>query len=351
MFKKEKKDKKSKQEKSSRENKNQPTQWKQLIVFDGDALHDWVAVFRDTVLPDGSSIRVIQASWIEVELTHYHDGGPLLTVAPVRETLGEITRPNTLTVKPDFVIIRNQPRGPTPDSDRRNVLYGLMMSGVPSCNSLLSEYCQLERPIMFGALEEIKRRVGKDKFPLIPQNYYSTHRMMVIQDQFPAVIKIGHAHRGMGKLRAKDNDEFRDISTVVALHSDYCTAEPFIDSEYGLRVQKVGKAYRVYKKIYTGSGWKSQFGGADLQEIELEEKYKIWADECSKCFGGLDWFAVDALHGKDGQDYIIELNGAAIGFQAHRWEEDTLALKAHVLEKMFNLWPKKETKVETKEEK
>ncbi len=48
-----------------------------------------------------------------------------------------------------------------------------MHAGIPAMNSLASEYMNLERPIMFGALKEIKQRVGKDKFPLIDQNFYS----------------------------------------------------------------------------------------------------------------------------------------------------------------------------------
>ncbi len=55
----------------------------------------------------------------------------------------------------DFLLMRNQVRGPFPEQDRRNVLYGLMMAGVPSVNSLSSEYMNLERPIMYGALAEV----------------------------------------------------------------------------------------------------------------------------------------------------------------------------------------------------
>jgi hypothetical protein len=45
---------------------------------------------------------------------------------------------------------------------------------------------------------------------------------------------------------------------------NYCLATAF-----GIRVQKIGNNYRVYKKVHTGSGWKSHFGGADLQFLEL----------------------------------------------------------------------------------
>lgn len=43
------------------------------------------------------------------------------------------------------------------------------------------------------------------------------------------------------------------------------------------------------------------------------QRYKLWADECAKAFGGMDLLAVDALKAKDGKEYIIELNGTAIG--------------------------------------
>jgi hypothetical protein len=72
-----------------------------------------------------------------------------------------------------------------------------------------------------------------------------------------------------------------------------------------------------------------------LSEIECTPMFKLWADECSKCFGGLDVCAVDALKKKnpDGSiSYvIIELNGTACGFQSDSWLEDStrLAVELH----------------------
>lgn len=60
------------------------------------------------------------------------------------------------------------------------MLFGLMMGNVPSVNSLVSEYMNLERPIMYGALKEIQKRVGNDAFPLIDINYYSHYSMVTI---------------------------------------------------------------------------------------------------------------------------------------------------------------------------
>jgi len=164
--------------------------------------------------------------------------------------------------------------------------------------------------------------------------------MTIAPSAFPQVIKVSHAHRGMGKALLQNYDQFRDVATIMALHSDYCTTEPFITCDYGIRVQKVFNSYRVYKKVFTGSGWKSQFGGADLQEIPLTEEYKLWVDECAKIYGGMDLLAVDALHSKDGKDYILELNGTAIGILPKHWQEDTMIIREEVIKKMNSLYVK-----------
>jgi hypothetical protein len=42
---------------------------------------------------------------------------------------------------------------------------------------------------------------GHDAFPVIAQSYFSSYREMMYGNAFPAVIKIGHAHAGQGKMQ------------------------------------------------------------------------------------------------------------------------------------------------------
>ncbi|MFX0095498.1 MAG: hypothetical protein ACFFBD_27425, partial [Candidatus Hodarchaeota archaeon] len=123
-----------------------------------------------------------------------------------------------------------------------------------------------------------------------------------------------------------------DFSTIVALHSDYVTTEPFIENDYDLRIQKIGTHYRAFKR--TSFAWKKNVGGAIVEDIPITENYKLWADECSRFFGGLDILAVDAIHSVDEKEYILELNDTAIGLLPAYEKEDMKNIGDLVLQKM-----------------
>eukprot|EP01119_Soliformovum_irregulare_P022207 TRINITY_DN7550_c0_g2_i3.p1 TRINITY_DN7550_c0_g2~~TRINITY_DN7550_c0_g2_i3.p1 ORF type:complete len:129 (+),score=52.42 TRINITY_DN7550_c0_g2_i3:150-536(+) len=58
--------------------------------------------------------------------------------------------------------------------------------------------------------------------------------------------------------------------------------------------------------------------------MEVTPQYKLWIDECSQLYGGLDICALDLLHStEENKDYILELNDTAIGL-VHKYEHEDM---------------------------
>jgi synapsin len=223
--------------------------------------------------------------------------------------------------------------------DSRNLLYAFMFCNIPAVNSLESIYSTLERPIMFGALKRIAKRLGAEKFPLIPQTYYPSHANMVISPEFPCVVKIGAFHSGYGKIKVSDRRVFDDVRSIVAMHHDYCTAERFIKWDYDIRVQKIGQHYRAFKRV--SSNWKGNVGNESINEdMKMTDEFKLWIDECAKLFGGLDICALDAVHDVESDKlWILELNDTAIGLVHRHAHEDMQHIRDVVMMRLALAYP------------
>jgi hypothetical protein len=64
---------------------------------------------------------------------------------------------------------------------------------------------------------------------------------MLIGPQFPAVVKVGHAHAGYGKMIINDHRQFADFASVMAVTNGlYCTAEEYLEGDHDVRVQRIG---------------------------------------------------------------------------------------------------------------
>jgi len=276
-----------------------------------------------------------QAEWEDMGLTAYSNNKVYIDIQPSRKPLPNTRMNKFRTVSPYFVIIRQSTL--TIYHDHRNLLYGLKYAGVPSVNTLESVYNFLDRPWVFSELMKIRNRLGGDRFPLIEQNYYSHYREMMITPQYPIVVKVGHAHAGFGKVKLANHHDFEDIRSLVALHKDYSTAEPYVEGEYDLRIQKIGKHYRAFKRMSASGNWKTNTGTSVLDHVPLSDTYKLWVDEAAKMFGGLDILAVDAIHPANGKEVILEVNDTAIGLAPDVEDEDNRHIRDLVLEKISQL--------------
>lgn len=303
-----------------------------LLVIQADKF-DWSSIFSGTTLNDGREVKVFQVGWQDIIVhadTYSKDTRPIVEV---RGPKGENT-----TICPDFVLIRNEVL--TPSFDGRQLLSGLMFSGIQSINSLESIYLSCDRAAMMGQLHRIHRKLGDEDFPVIHQHFASGHRGLFYGYTFPAVVKVGSAHAGAGKMQVTDHHQLQDFRSVLAMMpNEHCFVEPFVKGAYDLRIQKIGPNLRAFSRVDMSGEWKTNTGTSLMEEIPIKPRWKVWVDEVKSMFGGMDILTVDAIvEESSGKEYILEVNGTSSGLHPDCADEDNKHIRDLVVEKLNDMF-------------
>jgi len=308
-----------------------------VLVIQSDD-YDWYELLGTKKI-NGRTIVVEQVGWEDILVASDNYSKNQCVVHLKNPSLSNESRKGYLlkrkfnVLKPDFVLVRNEVR--TVGKDYRNQLYGLMYSNVPSVNSLKSIYMCCERPIVQAELNRLLDIHGREKFPIVSQGYFSNHSALMYGQSFPAVVKVGFAHAGFGKMKIAHHHDMDDFKSVLAMtNGSYCTGEPFLEGVFDLRIQKIGKHIRVFKRTSLSGSWKTNTGSSHIEEIKITDRYKFWVEECSKMFGGMDILTVDVLVESNGTEHILEVNGTSSGLCPDCADEDNATIRDLVLEKL-----------------
>jgi hypothetical protein len=183
-------------------------------------------------------INVEQCEFSELSVVSGSDFGCVVSY-PTWKDGAKLTR----QFQPDFILIRQNLKDA--GRDYKNLLLALMYGGVPSVNSLQAVYNFQDKPWVFAHMMNIQRK--HHNFPLIEQYFYPDFKEMAsIVPKLPGVLKIGHAHGGLGKIRANNINDYQDASSVVAVTGTYCTSEPYVEARCDVHIQKIGNQYKAF---------------------------------------------------------------------------------------------------------
>lgn len=298
-----------------------------LLVID-DQLIDWSKYFRGKRIFQDYEIKVEQAEFKEITLVANSELGALVSIHTIDRNGVKIAR----TFRPDFVLVRQHVRDAS--NDFTDIITGLMYGLVPSINSLQTVYNLQDKAWVFANLLAIQRKVLKDNFPLIEQTFYPNNKELSQIPKFPCVVKIGQSHNGLGKIKVENLQQYQDIRSVLLVSKAYCTIEPFIDAKCDLLVQKIGTSYKAFSRKSVSGNWKANVGSALLEQVPVSEKMKRWIDDTSEMFGGLEICSVEAVVGKDGKEYILEVCGSTLTLLGESQEEDRRNISDLIVQRM-----------------
>lgn len=92
--------------------------------------------------------------------------------------------------------------------------------------------------------------------------------------------------------------------------------------------------FKISRRRSLTGCWKTNTGSAIVESATVSDRHKLWIDEVSELFGGLDICALEIVVGKDGHEHIIEVNDSALTLMGDTQDEDRRLISEMVIQRM-----------------
>ncbi|CAF3376022.1 unnamed protein product [Rotaria sp. Silwood1] len=99
------------------------------------------------------------------------------------------------------------------------------------------------------------------------------------------------------------------------------------------RLKYCQKKHVSSRKSLSGN-WKTNIGSSIIQQIEMTDRYRLWIDEVSQIFGGLDICAIEVIKSINGKEYIIKINDCTMQLLKETQEEDCQSIAELIMHQM-----------------
>lgn len=148
------------------------------------------------------------------------------------------------------------------------------------------------------------------------------------------MAKVGSCHAGTGKMRFMGASGFDDFHGLVSMASEYVTLEPFLDRDYEYRLQRMGDKVRCYSRASLSHDWKANQGEGEVSDMVVTERHEAIVRAVDSLFPHMDIWGVDLLVTRAGDEYALEINDSAIGFNENHIKEDMGAIVQRTLQRL-----------------
>ncbi|OAF64372.1 Synapsin III [Intoshia linei] len=203
------------------------------------------------------------------------------------------------------------------------------MSKINTLNSPTATFNMSNYQWKYSHLCQIREKVTAQVFPLIKKSFSNDDKSF----KYPILLKIVHDADKIGKMVVYNSEQHAEICSTI--DKEACVIlEPFIDKKWDFKLYKIGSKYKGFTRKTNDHYWNYSKCQCTLDKINITPRYKLWLNEISLLFGGLDVVCVKGVMSMNGELYINDVEGPE--FTMYNKVEDCKDIANVIKEKIKN---------------